>query len=101
MNEFKGTPGPWSVKTRRSAFDLTVTIEDGVCGPDGEQIRVYGLTLSASKEAKANSHLVAASPELLAALRSALKTAEFERHPFRAWHQEARAAIAKATGSEP
>lgn len=32
------------------------------------------------------------------ALNSALKIAEFENHPWRPWHDQARAAIAKATG---
>jgi len=36
--------------------------------------------------------------DLLAALQSALKTAEFEHHPVRAWHHEARDAIALALG---
>ncbi len=34
---------------------------------------------------------------MLAALQAALKTAEFERHPIRGWHQMAREAIALAT----
>ncbi|MFO0906822.1 MAG: hypothetical protein U0835_00385 [Isosphaeraceae bacterium] len=35
---------------------------------------------------------------LLEAREDALKTAEVERHPFRPWHDKARAAIAEATG---
>lgn len=35
---------------------------------------------------------------LLEALESALKTAEFEKHPLRPWHDKARAAIAAARG---
>lgn len=34
--------------------------------------------------------------ELVEALQNGLKTADFERHPFRPWHAEARAAISKA-----
>jgi len=39
----------------------------------------------------------AATADVLEALSDALKYAEFERHPFRPWHDKARAAIAKAT----
>jgi hypothetical protein len=45
-----------------------------------------------------NARLIAAAPELLEALKSALQTAEFERHPHRGWQDEARRAIAKAEG---
>lgn len=34
--------------------------------------------------------------DLLEALRSAKKTAEFEKHPFRGWHKQADEAITKA-----
>jgi hypothetical protein len=39
-----------------------------------------------------------AAPALLEALEDAIKTVEFERHPFRSWHDKARAAIAAAKG---
>lgn len=39
-----------------------------------------------------------AAPDLLEALEDALKTAKFERHPFRPWHKQAEDAIAKARG---
>lgn len=45
--------------------------------------------------------LISAAPELLEALESALATATFEQHPHRAWHDQAHAAIAKATGEQP
>lgn len=38
-------------------------------------------------------HLDGIIVKLAGALRSALKTAEFERHPYRPWHQEARDAL--------
>ncbi len=47
---------------------------------------------------KSGIALNSAAPALLEALESALKTAEFEKHPFRAWHDKARAAIAAARG---
>ena len=51
------------------------------------------------EEAEANARLIAAAPELLDALMSAMQTAEFEHHPERPWHHKARAAIAKATNA--
>lgn len=45
-----------------------------------------------------NTNLALSAPALLEALESALKTAEFEKHPFRSWHDKARAAIAAARG---
>ena len=38
------------------------------------------------------------APALLAALKSALKTAKFENHAARPWHEQARHAIALARG---
>lgn len=89
----KFTAGPWSLKTRQSAYRSDVEIEDGICGADGEQIRVFGVTLTASNEARANARLIAGAPELLEALRgivdNGLSTSRIAN---------ARAAIAKATG---
>jgi hypothetical protein len=51
------------------------------------------------EEAEANKLLICAAPALLEALEDAIKTVEFERHPFRAWHDKARAAIAAARGT--
>jgi hypothetical protein len=51
---------------------------------------------------RTSSKLIAATTqrdELLEALKSAIKTAEFERHPLREWHTLAKAAIAKAEGT--
>ena len=36
--------------------------------------------------------------ELIAALEAALKTAEFEKHPYRPWQERARHAIARTEG---
>lgn len=87
------TPGPWAIKKHESSFKPGVFIEDGVCGPDGEQIRVYGMTLTSSEEAKANARLIAAAPDLLEALEAAVRDS---KNPGQ-WIDEARSAIAKAT----
>lgn len=42
--------------------------------------------------------LTALNAELVAALEAALKTAEFEKHPFRPWHQQAKDVLAKSKG---
>lgn len=39
-------------------------------------------------------------PELLEALQDALKTANFEGHPYRGWHSKANVVIAKALGEQ-
>ena len=51
------------------------------------------------EEYRKQQRLIAAAPALLEALEDAIKTVEFERHPFRAWHDKARAAIAAARGT--
>lgn len=57
-----------------------------------------GIDVRKVPNAKARAKLIAAAPQLLEALEAALKTAEFENHPFRSWHEKARAAIAAAKG---
>lgn len=56
MSEY--TKGPWSLNKYGEPV-----------GPDGENIRAKGLALTNSEEAKANSSLIAAAPEMLDALR--------------------------------
>ena len=103
MSEIKHTPGPWSIKTRESRYMPGVIIQDGVCGPDGEQIKVEGVTLSSCDEAKANARLIAAAPELLGALL-ALDDLRGSWSPpddvIKAAWSKCRAAIAKATGEQ-
>ncbi len=80
------TPGPW---TWDGEYPIRIIGSDRkiVCGD-----------MMPSQTADIN--LIAAAPLLLEALKSALQTAEFERHPHRGWQDEARSAIAKAEGRD-
>lgn len=97
----KHTAGPWELKNTADIFTpLGATNAEGIAAPsnDGWHIAdcdMGGLCLA---EVKANARLIAAAPDLLEALESALTAAEFEKHPARPWHSQARAAIAKARG---
>lgn len=91
--ETKFTKGPWAVKTHESKFMPGQIIQDGVCGPDGEQIRVDGVTLTSSEEAKANAHLIAAAPDLLEAVETLLDC--FVNDPL-GWMDSSDIAIEKA-----
>ena len=89
----KHTPGPWKWLTSNSFKRLKT--ENGytllygyMCGDN-----VVDLEIS-----KPDMALIEAAPDLLSALESALSTAAFEKHPFRPWQNEARAALAKAKG---
>jgi len=68
--EPKFTPGPWAVKGLN---------ENLVYAKDGFVADVHGGTKgSASTVAKANAHLIAAAPELLAHVKLLEKTIEYE-----------------------
>lgn len=56
------TPGPWSLDQYHN-----------VVGTDGQEIRAIGLVLTSGGEAKANSCLISAAPELLAACAALLR----------------------------
>jgi hypothetical protein len=96
------TPGPWTLEI--SDVPQTNKPFCGICGADGAGI-VYA-TLRAPGELIANARLIAAAPDLLAALQ-ALHACHrgFSSSPdWGALDDEARAAaesaIAKATGEE-
>jgi hypothetical protein len=75
------TPGPWSIR------------QEGVwsVGTDHEMTAlVYGYT---ETQEQANAHLIAAAPDLLEALKSAIASPVCGN-----WYEQAAAAIAKAEG---
>lgn len=90
------SPGPWSVGTWRSSDDFGWTVDLG----GDQRIIVH----AQSAESEANVDLIAAAPELLAALRECLKALSYF-HGDEGWTlaetkilDATRAAIARATG---
>lgn len=99
MSESKHTPGPWRVFR---STDGRVII--GIGESDGGGITDAGFgTWRDGAEQEANAQLIAAAPELLAALKSLVAERKrewggFGHHPG---DESANAAIAKAEGRAP
>ena len=112
------TPGPWTASTpdfesmpanRCGGCDIGIHAASGFYGVSGPGV----VTLATVYDSTANARLIAAAPELLAALESAAELAEGAIKLLRQLDMEsgriaaecvlrdARAAIAKATGGEP
>ena len=87
MTDTTHTPGPWRVLHKTGVFPM-----DSDCWTIGtaEQHR---------KEHEANARLIAAAPDLLAALQEVLPLAENWGHPDHPGITAGRAAIARATGA--
>lgn len=96
------------------------TVESGDWGDEYPSLRINGPSMSATAEAymeksvyghvaaetaKANARLIAAAPDLLAALQAIVDSLSLQDDEGLIEHAEpmiaARAAIAKATGTEP
>lgn len=100
MNEFKGTPGPWSLQVE--ACDQTVALDIMGCGVCVSSAIPWSSDTECDVDkAVANANLIAAAPELLEALQlceefmSLLPSTGFDGL---ARIEGARAAIAKALG---
>ena len=101
----KHTPGPWAVIERADTIDGEPVIYVGK--PDRrEELRDYSLTHAEHDVARVyerdDARLIAAAPDLLAALREiaeALPESDGGKTPDR-FVRGARAAIARATGGE-
>lgn len=99
----KHTPGPWSVPHMardevgcNCAYVLAEPYMGSICTisiSDGKTIRDFGNDCPPLDEAKANARLIAAAPDLLAALIDLV-----EGHSI-GGAKRGRAAIAKATGA--
>lgn len=94
------TPGPWILTQHTGKeYGKPDLCSHAVMGAN--ELQIATVVSDCVDGFEANARLIAAAPELLAALKSALQTAQFEGHPFRGWHKEASDAIAKATGAQP
>jgi hypothetical protein len=97
MADAKHTPGPWSFRTAYNG-DCGISAEGtGVFIEAFAEIRHSGE--NAQEEAKANARLIAASPDLLDALRLVWDKVLTEYHSPESYvRQIVEAAIAKAEG---
>ena len=100
-NETKHTPGPWEV-TDNTADGYGQLVVDSMHGAVAICYTAERGIPGAPSECGANAHLIAAAPELLAALRAAEEWADYidddeNRVPID-MRLAMRAAIAKATG---
>lgn len=87
------TPGPWRV--RGKTFNLQIAI----VGPSGELSDSIAYAWGQNDEAEANARLIAAAPELLEALESAVGAMQVLGHPPKYGAlAKAQAALAKARG---
>jgi hypothetical protein len=76
MSKEKHTPGPW-VATDEMANDRSICVGDAaVWGPDGDMVADVHGNLALEGDAVANARLIAAAPDLLAALRAAKRYVE-------------------------
>lgn len=89
------TPGPWHVKA-----SLNPSWPDGLAIRPTEGGDVAFIHLGGSEEAKANASLIAAAPELLAALKEAVSQERPDADHYgpkdNGWISRAQAAIKKA-----
>lgn len=103
------TPGPWHVSTGTPALDQGDALRISAAGVP-KIADVIARDVSYNQQA-ANARLIAAAPDLLAALRKAYELIEDLQpvvlgesetaHYDRAIHAAIRAAITKATGGQP
>lgn len=95
------TPGPWLHETGPDApIGSVVTANDAHPIAQAQSNSTVRGSDYAGQNAmrEANAQLIAAAPELLEALQSFVKVHEFQGHADRPWYQDAKKAIAKATG---
>ena len=94
------TPGPWSVDSESGndgEAEVIVAASRTICWTADTFDDDEGAVIT--DEDRANGKLIAASPDLLAALKNALAEIWMDDDP--AWAEGARAAIAKAEGRLP
>lgn len=104
MSEAKHTPGPWEwvVHGEYGYSALTNSVNSEVLATGGFNDGDYPVTWMGEEMSDADAHLIAAAPELLAALAEALNAQGVAVQDYDAqfgWMDKARAAIAKARGA--
>ena len=92
MSDF--TQGPFSVAETRHKYDTVIR------GPKNEPIALVLIAGFSKKEGAANANLLAAAPDLLEALKWMVLRTEEGGYPDGKCLEEARAAIARATGEK-
>lgn len=90
MSKEQHTPGPWR-------HEGPMIFADSLCVASAALMPVPG-GFSLTGESMANAALIAAAPDLLDALESALFASKGDWNNGHAWDKKARAAIAKARG---
>lgn len=91
MSEYEHTPGPWEVEASHR------TPRDSVMAANNQQIAVIGQSSIKKGSHKANAQLIAAAPELLAAIELLVAHFAYPRENENlVVMQNARKAIAKA-----
>lgn len=98
----KHTPGPWNVNTTK--VDGAIVRWHIASDKHGSVYPVCEHVIEcepSGAEQLANASLIAAAPELLVALEQALEQAIFPGVTISDAYNNARAAVAKATGSQP
>ena len=93
----KHTPGPWTVNYETDINGMENDPENG-CAGLVDVAHVYMRTVPGRHEA--NARLIAAAPELLEALQEAVDRQAYREGSGPNWWENARAAIAKATGEQ-
>lgn len=89
------TPGPWQIDYgKKYPRGVSRVNRTDALGGINSIVRWNGIGMPSSVEGHANARLIAAAPELLAALKAVVAIADRRTDEFDA----ARAAIAKATG---
>lgn len=87
------TPGPWRIADDSK---LDPSIWHHLPAIEGARGNMVASIAMSGPKGIANARLIAAAPELLAALQHALATEQAHGQDWQPWAQAARAAIAKA-----
>jgi hypothetical protein len=105
MSESKHTPGPWRVDESGKTVSSDAVTDIAILNMANPRYGWGGSDVSGASYRAANARLIAAAPELLESLILMVRThdepAESMLQEMREqkWLEQARAAIAKATGS--